>query len=160
MSAKYLNKLLLVTIFTFIFVTISVCILLPSQSNCEVKYRVKLPNGISIKAETAIDKSKGLQGREELCNKCGMIFIFDNEGIYNFWMKDTLINLAMIWIDSKGKVTHVVSNAEPCKYNSNPYTECKVYTTDKPSKYVLEINPEDAFDLKTGMHVSISPQDY
>ena len=130
---------------------------MPAESSSEVLYSVSLPNGHTIKAETAIDKSKGLQGRQDLCNNCGMIFIFDNEGIYSFWMKDTLISLAMIWINSEGKITHVVNNAEPCKYKSNPYTECMVYTNEEPSKYVLELNPADASDLSTGMQVNISP---
>lgn len=87
-----------------------------------------------------------------------MIFVFEEEGIHSFWMKDTLINLAMIWIDSEGHITHIESNAEPCKYEINPYDECKIYSSDKPSKYVLEINPADAENLAVGMLIDMSIQ--
>ncbi len=126
-----------------------------SSSAADQVYKVNLPNGKAIKAELAIDKTRGLQGRKHLCTQCGMIFVFEDESIHNFWMKDTLINLAIIWIDSKGTITHIVNNAQPCSYTDNPYEECKIYTTNKASKYVLEINPSDAKNLNPGMKVDI-----
>ncbi|HSE83286.1 MAG TPA: DUF192 domain-containing protein [Thermodesulfobacteriota bacterium] len=115
-------------------------------------YRITLPTGLEINAEVAKDKQKGLQGRESLCAACGMIFMFEEEGFHGFWMRDTLINLAIIWINSDGKVVHIVKNAEPCRS-----AQCEVFFPNSPAKYVLEVNPEAATGLEHGMRVRSRP---
>jgi hypothetical protein len=120
-------------------------------------YKITLPNGIEIKAEVAKDKQKGLQERKSLCPDCGMIFIYEREGVRSFWMKDTLINLAMLWIDSGGRVVHIVKNAEPCIEKQNPYAECEIYSSFLPAKYVLEVNPEAATGIKLGAKIKSEP---
>jgi uncharacterized membrane protein (UPF0127 family) len=50
-------------------------------------YKITLPNGIEIKAEVAKDKQKGLQERKSLCPDCGMIFIYEREGVRSFWIE-------------------------------------------------------------------------
>jgi uncharacterized protein len=120
-------------------------------------YQIRLPNGLNIRAEVAKDKQKGLQERKSLCSACGMVFIFDNEGYYGFWMKDTLINLAILWIDSNERIVHIIKNAEPCIGKQNPYTGCKVYSPLSPAKYVLEINPEAINGSQVGMKIKSKP---
>ena len=86
-------------------------------------------------ARTEVEREKGLMKRAQLDKDKGMLFIFDKEGIYPFWMKDTLIPLDIIWIDSNGKVVFIGQNIQPCKSficpQVNPFTK---------AKYVLEIN--------------------
>jgi len=120
-------------------------------------YRIALPNGLKINAEIAKDKEKGLQGRRSLCLACGMIFIFDAEGYYEFWMKDTLINLAILWVNGDGRIVHIVKNAKPCLPRQNPYTECEVYSSSSPAKYVLEINPSAAKGIEVDMKIRSRP---
>jgi len=120
-------------------------------------YRITLPNGFKIDAEVAKDKQRGLQGRKSLCQQCGMFFIFDREWYYPFWMKDTLINLSMLWIDSDGEIVHVVENAEPCIGKKNPYAECKVYSPSRTAKYVLEVNPKAASGIEIGTKIMSDP---
>jgi hypothetical protein len=119
-------------------------------------YFITLPNGVTIKAEVAIDRHKGLQGRKSLCPSCGMIFIYKREGFPRFWMKDTLIDLAMLWINGDGTIVHMV-NAKPCVGKQNPYTECTVYKPLLPAKYVLEVNPKAAEGVKLGMKIKSEP---
>ena len=127
------GEIMIRLLFIFLF-------LVPSSSAMD-SYKITLPNGLNIDAEVAKDKERGLQGREGLCSACGMIFIYDKEGYHRFWMKDTLINLAMLWIDKDGKVVHIVKNTEPCVGKENPYAECEIYAPLSPAKYVLEVNP-------------------
>src|ERR1035437_263623 len=47
-------------------------------------------------AKTSAEQERGLMYRTELDKDKGMLFIFYNEGIYPFWMKNTLIPLDMI----------------------------------------------------------------
>ncbi len=120
-------------------------------------YLITLPNGIKIKAEVANDKQKGLQGRKVLCSNCGMIFIFEREGLPSFWMKDTLINLTILWIDSENKIVHLVKNAKPCIRIQNLYPECEVYTPLTPAKYVLEVNTKAAMGIELGTKIKSEP---
>lgn len=55
-------------------------------------------------AQTDEQRQTGLMGREQLDKDKGMLFVYDEDGIYTFWMKNTLIPLDMIWIDSNGTV--------------------------------------------------------
>lgn len=85
--------------------------------------------------DTPQEREKGLMFREELDKNKGMLFIFEEEGNYPFWMKNTLIPLDMIWISQSGDVVHVVYNSQPCKADPCPLIE-----TNGTAKYVLEIN--------------------
>jgi len=86
-------------------------------------------------AQTNEERDMGLMYRTELDKNKGMLFIFDKEGIYPFWMKNTLIPLDMIWADSAGKVVFIAQNVQPCKTLICPTT----FPSAK-AKYVLEVN--------------------
>ena len=48
--------------------------------------------------------------RKYLAQDSGMLFVFEKEGIYNFWMKNTLIPLDIIWIDGNNKIIFIKEN--------------------------------------------------
>src|SRR3989344_2502586 len=58
-------------------------------------------------AKTDVEKAQGLMFREHLDRNSGMLFIYDEEGSYSFWMKNTLIPLDIIWINSQNKVVDI-----------------------------------------------------
>ena len=64
-------------------------------------------------ADTPEKRERGLMFRKELADGQGMLFLFDEEGEHSFWMKDTLIPLDMIFVDSAGRVTGVLSRVRP-----------------------------------------------
>jgi uncharacterized membrane protein (UPF0127 family) len=103
----------------------SVCIM----ENC---FQVEL-------AKTEAQREKGLMYRKELDKNKGILFIFDKEGIYPFWMKNTLIPLDMLWIDASpaggNKVVFISQNTEPCKS-----LLCPSVVPLAKANYVLEIN--------------------
>ena len=86
-------------------------------------------------ADTPEERSQGLMGREELGKNKGMLFIFEKEGIYPFWMKDTLMPVDIIWIDDNYKVIYVNRNTPPCGEGF-----CASLQPSKEARYVLEIN--------------------
>lgn len=120
-------------------------------------YAITLPNGRTIKTELPETKAKGLMNRESLCEDCGMIFIYAKDWYYGFWMKDTLIPLAIIWIDGEGRIAHIEPNAVPCVGKQNPRRECKTYRPAKPGRFILEVNPEAAEGLAPGMKIKSVP---
>ena len=76
----------------------------------------------------------GLMYRRELDNDEGMLFVFPDEGIWSFWMKNTKIPLDILWLDEDGNVVHIEKNALPCK--NEP---CRVYRPEAKAVYVLEV---------------------
>ncbi|HEY1416846.1 MAG TPA: DUF192 domain-containing protein [Myxococcaceae bacterium] len=82
-------------------------------------------------ADTSPLRTRGLMWRSELPEGTGMLFIFPDEVVQSFWMRNTLIPLDMVFIDKRGKVVGVVQWAEPRTLSSR--------TVGKPSLYVLEV---------------------
>ncbi len=64
-------------------------------------------------ADDAAGRQKGLMFRESMPMSAGMLFVFESPKHSAFWMKNTLIPLDMIFVDSTGTVTQVHSNAIP-----------------------------------------------
>lgn len=85
-------------------------------------------------ALTEEEKAEGLMSRGFLEEDKGMIFIYNQEGNYSFWMKNTLIALDIIWINSKKEVVYIEHEAQPCNEN------CEILSPGKNARYVLEIN--------------------
>jgi uncharacterized membrane protein (UPF0127 family) len=65
-------------------------------------------------ARTVEQQATGLMFRTELAEDRGMIFLFNPPTPINFWMKNTLIPLDMVFTHS-GKVVYLQRNAPPCK---------------------------------------------
>ena len=92
---------------------------------------------IKVNVEIADDNKERMQGlmsRTQLDESAGMLFIFDSEDYHQFWMKNTLIPLDMIFIGKDFRIVEV-KNAVPCKEEP-----CALYRPPKPAKYVLEGN--------------------
>ena len=49
-------------------------------------------------ADTDALRQKGLGGRASLCEKCGMLFVFDQPNRYAFWMEGMRFPLDIIWL--------------------------------------------------------------
>src|SRR3989344_8724609 len=56
-----------------------------------VEYTLEMANTDAVRA-------KGLSGRDELCLRCGMLFVFEQPGQYAFWMKDMRLPLDIVWL--------------------------------------------------------------
>ena len=85
-------------------------------------------------ADSKEERALGLMNREKLCEDCGMLFVYPEEGDYKFWMKNTLIPLDIIWMDSNYNVLHI-AEAVPCVTE-----QCELYGPSEDSIYILEIN--------------------
>lgn len=93
-----------------------------------------LPKG-AIVAEVVDTKSSrelGLSGRKELRINEGMLFVFDVDGRYGFWMKDMLFPIDIAWINQNGIVVKTETNLTPESYP-------KTFINDSDARYVLEL---------------------
>lgn len=103
-------------------------------------------------AITPAEQAKGLMYREHMDENSGMLFIFEKEEKHSFWMKNTLIPLDMIFLDSNKKIVDVMT-AEPCEKDP-----CKSYMPKAEAKYVLEVNAGFAqkHDIQIGEEAELS----
>ena len=83
-------------------------------------------------AATDEERTKGLMGRKSLDENRGMVFVFRPEREVSFWMKDTLIQLDMIFIN-RGKIIKVAKNVIPNRTDI-------LYPSDNPVTEVVEVN--------------------
>ncbi len=76
----------------------------------ESRAELTLPDGFRVRAELALTQeaqARGLMFREELPADGGMLFVFGGLETRSFWMKNTLIDLDMVFLDGDLKVTKV-----------------------------------------------------
>lgn len=93
-------------------------------------------NGDELRVKIATssqDRARGLCCRDSLPADEGMLFVYDEPGLYGFWMKNTRIPLDMFWIDSDKQIVHIERNVQPDTYP-------KTFVSDEPAQYVLETN--------------------
>lgn len=124
----------------------------PVQKNVTIDGKVIQ---VSI-ADTPDKRTKGLGGISSLDQNSGMLFIFDSKQVSPlFWMKDMLIALDIIWIDS-GKVIQIDKNVPPPEVGT-PDNKLKVYSAGQAVNYVLEVNAgfSDQNNIKVGDDVTI-----
>ena len=110
-------------------------------TNCkQISNQVLIDNGkniIKVNIEIADDNNErmnGLMFRKSLGKNSGMLFVFDDEEIQTFWMKNTLIPLDIIFIGKDMKIADI-KYAAPCRED-----QCRLYKSSGPAKYVLEVN--------------------
>ena len=82
-------------------------------------------------AKTAGEQQRGLMYRRELAKDKGMLFIFGEESPRSFWMKNTYVELDIIFIGADKKIVSVAKRAVPLSETSRP--------SGKPASYVLEV---------------------
>ena len=80
---------------------------------------------------------RGLMGRMDMPSNQGMLFIFPDERVVSFWMKDTLMPLDMIFLNAKRQVVSISANTQPCL--SQAEQTCPTFQADQPIQYVLEL---------------------
>ena len=99
--------------------------------------RVVLPSGAVYAVElarTPEEQAQGLMFRESLGERRGMIFLFSDASPHQFWMKNTMIPLDIVWLDGSGRVLFVSADTPPCR--ADP---CPNYGPEIPAPIVLEI---------------------
>ena len=70
--------------------------------------------------------------RKELGKDEGMLFIWEEDALRQFWMKNTLINLDILFINSDFKIVNIEERAQS--------GSTRIISSKFPVKYVLEIN--------------------
>lgn len=85
-------------------------------------------------ADNSTSRQLWLMYRKSLWLDEWMLFVFDSMWIYSFWMKNTLIPLVWIRLDSDLNIVDIIE-MNPCKTE-----QCPSYKPQAEAQYVLEIN--------------------
>ncbi len=93
-----------------------------------------------LNVELADDESKreyGLMFRKELKEGNGMLFIFSNSEVRNFWMRNTLIPLSIGYFSSERKLLNTQEMLPASDIDKQP----PLYPSQGPAQYALEVPP-------------------
>ncbi len=117
---------------------------IPSDSKLE---SVEFPRG-TVKVDDRVlevqiadndpRRIRGLMFQEQLPYDQGMLFVFDEPGVYSLWMINMQFSLDMIWFDEDGEVVHIETNVEPCRSAVETMT-CPSKIPSAHAIYVLEV---------------------
>jgi len=94
-------------------------------------------------ADTPEKQVMGLMFRTHVRADYGMLFVFAEEDIRSFWMKNTLVPLDMIFLNNEKQIVDLFCSVPPCRRDP-----CTSYTSALPARYVLEIRGGSARKLK------------
>lgn len=117
-----------------------------------------LPDGFRVQAELALtpeQQAKGLMFRPALAAGSGMLFVFKDPGMKSFWMKNTIIDLDMVFLDAGLKVVKVFHRVPR---SSPDQPEDEVARASSPASFVLELaaGSARAHGLKPGSVLKIA----
>jgi len=98
-------------------------------------------------AETDSQKAIGLMFRKSIPEDFGMLFLYSDEDYRAMWMKNTLIPLDLVFINSQKEIVDIIQEVPPCKKDP-----CESYISKEKARFVLELNSGTAkkIELKIG----------
>jgi hypothetical protein len=82
-------------------------------------------------AATHASRQQGLMHRDHLGAEAGMLFVYPDEQVRGFWMKDTRIPLSIAFATRSGAIVHVA--------DLDPFETDRVSSL-APATYALEVN--------------------
>lgn len=107
------------------------------------------PSDYTLELADTPDKIiRGLSGRESIPRKTGMLFVMPEEKIQDFWMWECLTDMDGLFLDSDGVIVNMhrmLAESPKNKFEShnNYQSRLKLYSSEKPAKYVIEIPSGD-----------------
>lgn len=99
-------------------------------------------------ADDDAEREQGLMYRDAMAENEGMLFLMREEEMQSFWMKNTILPLDIMYVDSERRIVSIHKN-------------CKPYSLDqigsvKPAIYVVEVvaGYTEKYNIKVGDQIS------
>ena len=105
---------------------------------------------IVVKAEIAStfdERKNGFMFRQKIPDGTGMLFIFEEEQILDFWMKNTPHPLSIAYIDKNGKIRDILDMTPYSLANITSSTEV-LYALEVPQGWYGKVNVKVGDKLK------------
>lgn len=108
-------------------------------------------------ADTEPERELGLMWVRRLPPHTGMVFVFPKSGPQEFWMKDTLVPLDMVFVAADGTVTSVAKNVPVVSADAGDNV---IPRRSGTGRYVIELpaNEAAADGLAPGAHIGGLPK--
>ena len=108
---------------------------------------------VSIEAEVADEPNEralGLMNREKIDENKGMLFVYQYSSAPQFWMKNTLVSLDILFSDYEGRIIKIFENV--------PRMSKKKITAGGGVFFVLEVNSGvvNEFEIDTSWTLNLS----
>lgn len=118
---------------------------------------VKL-GGKAFTLEVAVTREqveRGLMGREHLANDGGMIFVFDDQQVRRFWMKNCLMDLDIVFVDNSGRIVAIHTMRYP--RTDEEKADPPYYSSGYPARFAIELNAGEAgrLGLQEGQELGV-----
>lgn len=91
-------------------------------------------------AESSYEKQTGLMYRKTMEPNQGMLFVYSEESMHSFYMKNTYIPLDLIFFGKDSTIVSFQENAKPLDETSLP--------SKVPAQFILEVNAGKAEEWK------------
>lgn len=123
------------------FFLAAACLLVCAVASCKpqkfpvktVTIRTASGNDITVAAELAVtdeQRQRGFMERRSIPDGTGMLFVFENDQILRFWMKNTPHPLSIAYIDRDGTIRDI--------FDMTPFSLASVVSTVSV-RYALEV---------------------
>ena len=99
-------------------------------------------------SDSDYDRQLGLMFRKSMEMNQGMLFIFPEQEMQSFWMRNTYISLDMIFVNADKKIVTIHKNTKTLSDQS--------YASTEPAQYVVEVAAgfADKYSLKVGNRIN------
>ena len=136
--------------FLFLILVSSSC---SSKTNLPIK-KLTIVNSegkeITVKAEIAStfeQRQNGFMFRQEIPDGTGMLFIFEEEQVLNFWMKNTPHPLSIAYIDKNGRIRDIL-DMKPFDLSNITSSTKVLYALEVPQGWYEKVNVKVGDRLK------------
>jgi uncharacterized membrane protein (UPF0127 family) len=101
--------------------------------------------------KTVEERQLGLQNRKELCNKCGMLFLWEEPQVLDFWMLNTFVPIDIIYLDNNNIVKTIIrkpelNNAEKTYSSLVPVNKALEIPTLRTNELNIQVGTKLLFD--------------
>jgi uncharacterized membrane protein (UPF0127 family) len=98
-------------------------------------------------ADNDDSRHRGLMFREDMSEDQGMLFIFQDEEVQGFYMRNTVLSLDIIFVNASKKIIKI-------HRNTTPLSE-KTLSSVKPAVYVVEVKAgfADKYKIREGCYI-------